>query len=234
MKGIDLIYISGILQIMSNKTLKVKAYEWLKDKIITLEYPMGSPLSEVELCRETGFGRTPVREAIQQLESEGLVYVRPKKGTFVSSVDIFDFEKLLESRVMLETYVVRQLAGAMPAGELERFRKMFDDVPRLVEALEIRELLKIERMFHGGLVCLLENQYLNAIADRTYDLVARTWYLSFKRRTQPSLEETLNDHLELLDALASGDAQAAEKMVVKHINDFKRRVFDHTAGIDDD
>lgn len=213
---------------MSNKTLKSKAYEWLKKKIITLEYPMGSPLYESDLCKETGFGRTPVREAIQQLQAEGLVYVRPKKGTFVSSIDMFDFEKILESRIMLETHVIRRLAGAMPDAELKRFRSFFDEVPVMIEKLEIEGLLKVERTFHEELVYLLGNQYLNTIADRIYDLVARTWYLSFKKRNRASLEATLNDHLDILDALEKGDPETAENVALKHIYDFRRKVFDHT------
>jgi len=212
---------------MSNKTLKYQAYEWLKNKIITLEYSMGSPLSETDLCKEMGLGRTPVREAILQLQAEGLVYIRPKKGTFVSSIDFFDFEKLLESRIMLETYVVHRLAGAMPEEQLKRFRSFFDDVPTMIERMEIGGLLKVERTFHEELVYLLENKYLNAIADRIYDSVARTWNISFKKRSQDSLKETLNDHLEILDALEGGDPQTAEKVVLKHIYDFKRKVFDH-------
>lgn len=223
-----MIYISDILQIMSNKTLKSQAYELLKNKIITLEYPMGSHMYEADLCKETGFGRTPVREAIQQLQTEGLVYIRPKKGTFVSSIDLFDFEKLLESRIMLETYVVHQLAGAMPKKELKRFRSFFDDVPLMIEKMDIGGLLKVERKFHEELVYLLENRYLNTIADRIYDLVARTWHISFKKRSAASLKETLDDHLEILDALENGDPQTAEKVVLKHIYDFKRKVFDHT------
>lgn len=210
---------------MSNKTFKSKAYDWLKRKIITLEYPMGSPLVESELCQELGMGRTPIREAIHQLETEGLVLIRPRKGTFVSSIDIFDFEDLLDTRIMLEMHVLEKLAGTIRPDQLEKFRALFDDVSQLVHSYDIDKLLKIERDFHEGMVALLENPYLNFIAVRIYDLVARTWYLSFRRRSQESLSETLNDHLDILDALQVGDAQMAKKIATKHIVDFRNKVF---------
>ena len=96
---------------MSNKTMRDQAFQWLKKKIITLEYPMGSALVENDICQALGMGRTPVREAIQQLAAEGLVSILPRKGTFVSNVSFWDFEKLLETRVMLETHVAKQLAA---------------------------------------------------------------------------------------------------------------------------
>ncbi len=209
---------------MSNKSLRIQAYQWLKEKIITLEYPMGSALVENDLCRELGLGRTPVREAIQQLASEGLIAIRPRKGTFVSNINFLDFENLLETRIMLETHVIRRLAGSIKPEQTEKLRSLFDDVPDLVEKCDITGLLRIERSFHQNLVSLLDNPYLNSIAENIYDLVARTWQLSFSRRSKSDLFNTLNEHLKILDELEKGNIKTAEEVALNHILDFRSKV----------
>jgi DNA-binding GntR family transcriptional regulator len=209
---------------MSNISLRVQAYQWLKKKIITLEYAMGSHLVENDLCRELGMGRTPIREAVQQLASEGLVNILPRKGCFVSNINLWEFENLLDARIMLETHVVRRLAEMISPKQIETLRALFDDVPELIGDRDIDALLKIEREFHQGLVTLLDNPYLDAIAENIYDLVTRTWYLSFRRRSQDDLASTLQENLDILDALARNDADAAEQAVRSHVSSFRNKV----------
>jgi DNA-binding GntR family transcriptional regulator len=210
---------------MSNKSLKIQAHQWLKKKIITLEFPMGSALVENDLCSELSMGRTPVREAVQQLASEGLVSIRPRKGTFVSNINFWDFENLLDTRIMLETHVARKLAGSIRPEQSEKLQRLFDDVPHLIEKRDLDGLLTIDRKFHQGLVTLLDNPYLNAMAEHIYDLVTRTWYLSFRNRSQSDLALTLQDHLFILKKLEQSDAAAAEKAVRDHVMNFRDKVF---------
>ncbi len=209
---------------MSNISLRVQAYQWLKKKIITLEYAMGSHLVENDLCRELGMGRTPVREAVQQLASEGLVNILPRKGCFVSNINLWEFENLLDARIMLETHVVRRLAGIINSEQIAMLRALFDDVPALIKRRDIDALLTIEREFHQGLVTLLDNPYLDAIAENVYDLVTRTWYLSFRRRSQDDLASTLQENIDILEKLEQNDADAAEEAVREHVVSFKNKV----------
>ena len=209
---------------MSNISLRVQAYQWLKKKIITLEYAMGSHLVENDLCRELGMGRTPIREAVQQLASEGLVNILPRKGCFVSNINLWEFENLLDARIMLETHVVKRLADIITPDQIDTLRALFVDVPVLIQRRDIDALLKIEREFHQGLVTLLDNPFLDAIAENIYDLVTRTWYLSFRRRSQDDLASTLQENLDILDKLAQNDADAAEEAVRSHVISFKNKV----------
>jgi DNA-binding GntR family transcriptional regulator len=207
------------------------AYDWLKKQIITLDFPMGSCLVENTLCRDLGMGRTPIREALQQLAAEGLVTILPRKGIFVSNINFTDFENLIEVRIMLETHVVRRLArnrmlvGGVDPDRLERIRALFDNVTELVEAGDIDALLVIERKFHQGLVALLNNPLLDDLAEHIFDLVTRTWYLSFKNRTKQDLAETLQENLDVFEKVCQGDAQAAEDAIVEHVMNFRSKVF---------
>ncbi len=207
------------------------AYDWLKQQIITLDFPMGSCLVENTLCQELDMGRTPIREALQQLAAEGLVTIMPRKGIFVSNINFTDFENLIEVRIMLETHVVRRLArsrmlvGGVDPGRLEQIRALFDNVTELIEAGDIDALLVIERKFHQGLVALLNNPLLDDLAEHIFDLVTRTWYLSFKNRTKQDLAETLQENLDVFEKVCQGDAQAAEDAIVEHVMNFRSKVF---------
>lgn len=216
---------------MPNKSMRQVAYDWLKKQIITLDFPMGSCLVENTLCRDLGMGRTPIREALQQLAAEGLVTILPRKGIFVSNINFTDFENLIEVRIMLETHVVRRLArnrmlvGGVDPDKLEQIRALFDNVAELVEAGDIDALLVIERKFHQGLVALLNNPLLDDLAEHIFDLVTRTWYLSFKNRTKQDLAETLQENLDVFEKVCQGDAQAAEDAIVEHVMNFRSKVF---------
>ncbi|MEE4313723.1 MAG: GntR family transcriptional regulator [Desulfofustis sp.] len=216
---------------MPNKSMRQVAYDWLKKQIITLDFPMGSCLVENTLCRDLGMGRTPIREALQQLAAEGLVTILPRKGIFVSNINFTDFENLIEVRIMLETHVVRRLArnrmlvGGVAPDRLEQIRTLFDNVAELVEAGDIDALLVIERKFHQGLVALLNNPLLDDLAEHIFDLVTRTWYLSFKNRTKKDLAETLQENLDVFEKVCQGDAQAAEDAIVEHVMNFRSKVF---------
>lgn len=211
--------------------MRKQAYDWLKRQIITLEFPMGSCLVESTLCKDLAMGRTPVREALQQLASEGLVTILPRKGIFVSSINLADFENLIEVRIMLETHVVRRLTrnrlfvGGVDPEKVKQLRGLFDGVASLIERGNIDELLVIERRFHQGLVELLDNPILTDMAERIFDLVTRTWYLSFKNRTKQDLADTLKENIEVLEKIFQGDTQAAEDAIVEHIMNFRSKVF---------
>lgn len=131
---------------------------------------------------------------------------------------------MLDARIMLETHVVRNLAGTISAEQVRTLRALFDNVPELIERHDIDALLTIEREFHQGLVTLLDNPYLDTIAENIYDLVTRTWYLSFRRRSQEDLASTLQENLGILDKLEQRDADAAQEAVREHVVSFKNKV----------
>ena len=95
---------------MSIKLQRQQAYEKIKRAIVTLRFEMGKNINEQDLCQELNLGRTPVREALQLLASEGLVTIFPRKGVYVSHVSLEDFQKIYETRLMVETYCISEAA----------------------------------------------------------------------------------------------------------------------------
>jgi DNA-binding GntR family transcriptional regulator len=186
---------------------------------------MGKTLSEQELCAELGLGRTPVREALQLLASEGLVVIMPRKGAYVSNVSFTDFQKIFETRMMLESYCVPEAAKKISATEIDHLRSLLSDIPRLVDLMDIDALLSIDRQIHMGVIRSLMNQYVEQVAEQIYDLVTRTWYLSFRTKTPEEVFRSAMSHHEILDALQQRDPAKAARANRKHLEQFIAQIY---------
>jgi GntR family transcriptional regulator, rspAB operon transcriptional repressor len=209
---------------MQNKSLRQKAYERIKKAIVTLRFEMGKSLNEKELSSEFKLGRTPIREALQQLANEGLVVIVPRKGAYVSTLSLSDFQKMLDTRIMLESYCARRAAARISDERLDQLRKLLIGIEPLVAGQDVDALLTIDRQIHMAVVNSLDNEYIEQIASQLYDRVARLWHLSFKNMDGPDLRTRLLSHRQIIDALNDRDPDAAEKAVKHHIDQFVERI----------
>ncbi len=210
---------------MQNKLLRQKAYERIKRAIVTLRFEMGRSLNEKELSSDFRLGRTPIREALQQLAGEGLVVIVPRKGIYVSTLNLSDFYKLLDTRIMLETYCVRKAATRITEETVVQLRRLVGSTEPLIAARDIDGLLKVDRQIHMGVVSSLDNEYIEQVASQLYDRVARLWHLSFKNMSGPELKSSIMSHQQIINALALSDPVEAEKATRQHIDQFVERIY---------
>jgi GntR family transcriptional regulator, rspAB operon transcriptional repressor len=213
------------MSLMQNKPLRQKAYERIKKAIVTLRFEMGKSLNEKDLSSEFKLGRTPIREALQQLANESLVVIVPRKGAYVSTLSLADFQKLLDARIMLETHCARRAATRITGETLGGLRDLMNGMEPLIAARDIDALLSIDRQIHMAVVRGLDNEYIEQIASQLYDRVARLWYLSFKNLDEPELRTRLLSHRLIIDALDRRDPDAAEIAVRNHIEMFVERMY---------
>lgn len=213
----------------SPKLLSHKAYALLKRKIVTLEYPVGAQLVEQDVCRELGIGRTPVREALQRLASEKLVTIIPRRGIFVSQINLWELQRLIEARQMIDVFCARTAAGIMSPPNILLLRGIFDGVEQLVADRCIEKLLELDRRFHLSIVALVDNPFIQEVAEKIYDQLMRTWFLSFSRRTNEEIRETVREHLAIVDALEAGEPEAVERAVLRHLESYRRKVMEQGA-----
>ncbi len=215
------------------KLLREKAYTLLKRKIVTLEFAVGRQLIEHELREELGIGRTPIREALQRLAGENLVTIIPRRGIFVSDINIWELQRLIEARLMIDTYCVRTAARIVSPSQILALRRLFDPASQWIAERRIPELLEVDRRFHLGIVDILDNPFIRETAEKIYDQLMRTWFLSFSRRTDEEIRETLDEHLAIIQALEARHGEAAEQQVRKHVESYRRKVM-HQGGPDCD
>lgn len=209
----------------SGVSLATQAYYAIRDLIITLEIPPGSPLYEDRLCAVLGFGRTPVREAIKRLETERLVVVYPRRGTFATEINIRDHTLLAEVRRPLEGLAAERAAERATPSQVDdivRLRKEIQSSTARQAKFEDRELLQLDRRTHLVIYRCAHNKYLENSLTQYYNLARRLWGVFLP---DINVSGHLRSHIRLLQAIVSGDALEAQRLAYAHVDAFERAVF---------
>lgn len=194
-----------------------RAYLQIKEKIITVEMPPGSVIREAELMEELNLGRTPIREALKQLEAENLVVVAPRRGMFVTDVAITDLQQIYEVRVALEALCARLAAERITPEQLAEMRRLVAEYQCAAKD-DKRLLMVLDRRFHRLLAEASGNRFLDDEFEVFYNLSVRIWHLALERIQPDDID--VQAHLELVDALAAGDCELAEQRMREHIQHF--------------
>lgn len=197
------------------------AYRVIKEKIITTEMPPGSLIQESQLMEELNLGRTPIREALQQLEAEKLVVVVPRRGIFVTDVQITDLQQIYEIRVRLEGLCARLAAERAAAEQIEEMESCCQQMAK-PNRLDSRELVLIDRNFHRLLAQATHNRLLMDEIELFYNLSLRLWYLALNRIKSKGLDT--DRHQAILQAIKDRDAHHAEQLMRQHIQRFQEKI----------
>lgn len=197
-----------------------RAYLTLRDLILSLRLPPGSPVQEEPLTRELGIGRTPFREAVKRLQAESLIAIYPRRGSFVTEVNITDHALIADVRHRLEGHAARRAAER--ATETERTE--LDRLRELVETMPGRQapITDIDTRVHRTVYRCTHNGYLEATLGQYYNLALRIWSLFFDRL--PDVTEHVTEHGELLEAVVDGDAERADRIAVAHVDHFEQAI----------
>jgi len=200
-----------------------QVFEWLREAIISLDLAPGTPLVRAELAERFDLSQTPVRDALMQLSQEGLVDIFPQHATLVSRIDLHSAEQAQFLRRAIELEVVRTLALAGDAGLHARLTSMVD-VQAALASSGAEEFIASDQAFHRAM-------YEAAGAPDLYELVRRrSGHLDRLRRldlpTAGNAERVVRDHRRIVDALVSGDPDAAQAALRAHLSGTLGRVAD--------
>jgi DNA-binding GntR family transcriptional regulator len=201
--------------------LSEKAYRLIKEKVVTLELPPSAVIDEHVLMQELGLGRTPIREALQRLDAEGLVNIVPRRGTFVNDISVTDLQKIFELRIVLEGFCARLAARRITEEEIEKMEDVLQDLEQVKDG-DPRVLMSIDKRFHRLLYLAADNEFMADILNRQYDLSLRLWYLVLNRLEE--VRHSIEQHYEILDALKAGDCNRAEALIQNHIMEFQHNI----------
>ena len=199
-----------------------RAYQQIKQKIISLELAPGAVIHDAELIRELGVGRTPIREALKLLEAERLVVTVPRRGIFVTHVSITDLQQITEVRMELEGLAARLAARRATADELEQLKTLAKTAADGNGLDDTATRLARDRELHQRLAAAAHNQFLEVEIERFYAVSTRLWYLTIERL--PASEVDILAHQQIVEALEQRDELRAESLIREHIRDFQRTV----------
>ena len=222
------------------RTVMERAYSEIKKKVMTLQLAPGSVIDDLGLSEMLGISRTPAREALFRLVSEGLVVSDPdRRGFFVKPLDIQDLSSLFEAHMVSARAIGRLVAVRCNAAGIAKLRKAESKVIRAIEHARPEEVASSNAELHRLEASLAGNGYLANLACSIHDHGQRLGYLAFGGATAwETLEqhfiEVQKDHSELIDAYEKHDPDAAEDIAGRHVLLFRNRIFsfltDDTAG----
>jgi DNA-binding GntR family transcriptional regulator len=199
-----------------------QAYLALEERIATLALAPGQVLSETSLAAMLGLGRTPVREALQQLAREGLVAVHPKRGVVITEIDVKRQLKMLELRRYLERYVVEAAATHATAAERQRFREIADLMKDAGGRGDGEAFLALDREFNLLLLASARNEFATNAMKLIQGLARRFWYAY---GDNANLGETARLHAEIARSVAEHEREPAVKYLdslIDNVEEFTR------------
>ncbi len=198
------------LRLERPQLLTEMAVERIRDAIVGGGLKLGAQVSEAQLALQLGVSKTPVREALLRLTRDGLVQVHPQRGTFVFKLDPDQVAQLCRYRAMVETAALREgIAAAQPALAREMARCV--DEMREAEAVrDLQALARIDMDFHWQFFAHCPNEYLRA----GYEVIR--WQLVALRHRSP-IDNAVEAHRVLVDAVARGDADGACRLLEQHV-----------------
>lgn len=196
--------------------LKTKAYDYIKALIISGEYPPNHIISEEIIQKELNMSRTPVREALIKLQSENFINILPRRGVFVAPITIKKAREIFEIRNMIEPQIVAQITPTIDKEELKKIRmKLTTDLSHFTKAEKKEFFIKVDSTLHMFLYEQNGNETLIKTMEAIIDQNQRFRFSTFFANSRD--ENTLKEHLEIIDAMMNDDAEGARDAMIRHL-----------------
>ena len=191
-----------------------RIFEQLRQHIMTCELQPGSELRESELASQYGVSKSPIRDALQKLEFEGLVQIVPRQGHRVLPISIADARDILELRETLERAAVRKIVSEATDEDLKLLNRF-----RIADMSSMNAFARYNREFHSELNHLAANKRQSRIMHNLMENYDRLCIISLSSRHQAGTAMTtaLQEHIEIIDALQARDHRTAAQRSARHI-----------------
>lgn len=200
---------------MAQDLLKDVVYKRIKDMIINGSLPMGGKLSESALATRLAASKAPVRDALRRLQSEGLVQIKPKSGTFVFSLNDVEFKDLLEFRFYVEAKAMSLSLKKNPKQLVQEISAILDNMDYCISNGSTVEYIRLDNLFHEALFNWCQNPYLT----QAYILISSR--MATIRHYMGSNDEHMNrsyqQHVTIVKALRENDYDTALEALQGHI-----------------
>ena len=207
------------------KTIRNQVYQILKDDICEGRFAPGQWLQENELAERLCVSRSPIREALRQLASDGLVVEIPNKGAFVKEFTARDIEEIFDLRVLLEDYAISKLQHHLTTADMQQLIDCLNEMERLHAQKNLRAYTDMDSKLHGLLIELCGNSLLESMYARIHSLNQqfRIYSLTSTQRFNESMEE----HRDIVHCLLTNNADEARAINKRHLQLAKDKIIQH-------
>jgi len=191
-----------------------RAYLAIRGLIVSLELPPEAVIDERALMQRLGLGRTPVREALRRLAHEQLVEVFPRRGMFVTGVDVRDLARISEVREALEPEAARLAAERATEEERDELIDLSNEIGTGAD------LMGLDERVHRAIYKAAHNDLLEKTLSEYYVLALRIWMIALGRAED--LEEAVEAHRDVLLAIGLGNGRRASDLMRAHVENFEQ------------
>lgn len=189
--------------------------ERLRQRIYAHELPPGTWIDEQKLAEQYGISRTPLREALKVLASEGLVELKPRRGCYVTEISRQDLDDIFPLIAMLEGRCAAEAVRRSRSADIAALRAIHDTLEAAARDGQIEAFFEANQAFHKKIQALSGNRWLLSVIQdlRKVLKMSRFHSLSLEGRLQQSLDE----HRAILASIQAGDAEKAERLMHDHL-----------------
>lgn len=209
-----------------------QVYTLLRERILSMEMPPNSELDEVRISNEMGLSRTPIREALIRLAADGLVVLAQNRSARVAPLDFDQLPQILEALELYERATTRWAALRRLPHHIELLEQRNEGFAEASAGGNPRVIVEANWLFHDVINQACGNKYLAADCNKMLRSVMRLSILAFKPSDtrKASYGEVVEQHRQMIAAIKNRDAEAAEKLVFRHSDEFRDRIRSFVAG----
>jgi len=200
---------------IDNTPLCEKIAETIREYILKGTLKPGDRLTEPKLSEMLGISRTPIREALRILETEGFVEIFPRRGAVVSEITDKDVDDIFVLKVKLESLAAKLAVKNLTDEDIKRLKEINDKMEKSAKARNVSNLIKLNAEFHNVFITKSKNSRLEKFLLSLLRQFKRATAYSFTEAGR--IYQVLEEHVQIVEAFEERDAEKVEKLVEKHI-----------------
>jgi len=200
---------------IDNTPLCEKIAETIREYILKGVLKPGDRLTEPKLSEMLGISRTPIREALRILETEGFVEIFPRRGAVVSEITDKDVDDIFALKVKLESLAAKLAVKNLTDEDIKRLKEINDKMEKSAKARNVSNLIKLNAEFHNVFITKSKNSRLEKFLLSLLRQFKRATAYSFTEAGR--IYQVLEEHVQIVEAFEERDAEKVEKLVEKHI-----------------
>jgi DNA-binding GntR family transcriptional regulator len=200
---------------IKRQTLSGMTVDALRERILHGHYPEGEPLRQDALAEELGVSRIPVREALRQLEAEGLVTFNPHRGAVVSTLSLSEIEELFELRALIELDLFRRAVPRIATEDVTRAKEILDAYETALRNGDVSAWGEMNWQFHSTLFAPADRPFTLSVAQKLHQQCDR--YLRMQLALTHGELRANEEHRAILAAVRKKDTRRASDLLREHI-----------------
>ena len=206
----------------SQPSLKAKAYAEILQRINILQFRPGDFLNETQIAESLELGRTSGREALSQLQHEGIVAIAPRKGIIIKPISLNNVLEIIEVRLINEVHCAGLAAERAAEAEIPQMSMILQRAEFAIAPCDYESSMDLDREFHDAMAEAAKNRVLAEILRTLHKRLLRFWFMSLAKHQH--LERVQDEHRSLFEAIARHDGDGARAAMRAHIDAFRKNI----------